>query len=151
MCVAFELACKCGSGLAGFNFKDEIMTGDVISRLYCPRCSNDIKFDSEVMVADNGWIIEYDMDIARFQGRKIKKAVVITPDFIFDEGYCTWRGIYPLDHIDSTIERTEILKLAKVDPKKYLDEMKQWANKRIDRLAKEGWRKALDRENAPAQ
>ncbi|MEK6672934.1 MAG: hypothetical protein AABY42_05570 [Nitrospirota bacterium] len=37
MCVAFELTCKCGNGLAGFNFKDEIMTGDVISRLYCPR------------------------------------------------------------------------------------------------------------------
>lgn len=143
MCVAYELSCSCGSGLAGFNFKDEAMTGEVISRLYCPECSDDIKFNPETMLADNNWIIEYDMDIARFQAQKIKLAPGnITPDFIFDEGYCTWRGVYPADHIDSTIERTEILKLAKINPRKYLEEMKEWANRRMERLAKEGWRKA---------
>lgn len=133
--------------MAGFNFKDELMTGDVISRLYCPQCSKDIKFSSETMIADNGWIIEYDMDIARFQSQKIKTGGLnIPPDFIFDEGYCTWRGIYPTDHIDSVVEREEVVKLAKVDPKRYLQEIKNWANRRMERLAKEGWRKANERE-----
>ncbi|MCL4476674.1 MAG: hypothetical protein M1508_10680 [Nitrospirae bacterium] len=141
--MAYEMNCSCGNGLAGFNFRDEIMTGEVISRLYCPQCSRDIKFDQETMVADNGWVIEYDMDIARFQAQKIKAdALNITPDFIFDESYCTWRGIYPTDHIDSVVERTEIMKLAKINPRKYLEELKEWANTRMERLSKEGWRKA---------
>lgn len=147
MCVAYEMNCKCGSGLAGFNFKDEIMTGETISSLYCPECSRDIRFDPETMLADNGWVIEYDMDIARFHSRKIKPLPDdINPEFIFDKGYCTWRGVYPADHIDSAIERSEIIKLAKINPRKYLEELKEWANRRMDRLSKEGWRKA-DEDN----
>ena len=147
MCVAYEINCSCGNGMAGFNFKDEIMAGEVINRLYCPQCSKDIKFNPETMIADNDWIIEYDMDIARFQAQKIKTGGLnITPEFIFDEGYCTWRGMYPADHIDSTIERAEIVRLAKTDLKKYLEEIKGWANKRMERLAREGWRKANERE-----
>ncbi|MDA8215960.1 MAG: hypothetical protein M0Z64_11905, partial [Nitrospiraceae bacterium] len=87
------------------------------------------------------------MDIARFQAQKIKTGGLnITPEFIFDEGYCTWRGMYPADHIDSTIERAEIVRLAKTDLKKYLEEIRDWANKRMERLAREGWRKANERE-----
>lgn len=144
MCVSYETTCLCGKGLAGFNFKDEIMSEEVISRLYCPQCSNDIKFNHETMIADNGWVIEYDMDIARFLSQKIKTGGLmnITPEFIFDEGYCTWRGIYPTDHIDSAKERDEIVKLAKINPRKYLEEFKKWGIARMDRLAKEGWRKA---------
>lgn len=59
-----------------------------------------------------------------------------------EEGYCAWRGIYPSDHIDSAIERSEIIRLAKIDPKKYMQEMKEWANRRMERLSREGWRKA---------
>lgn len=147
MCMAHEMNCSCGSGMAGFNFKNEIMSGDVITRVYCPRCSRDIKFDHGTMVADNGWAIEYDMEIARFQAHKLKvKPEEVTPDFIFDEGFCAWRGIYPTDHIDSVLERTEILKLARINPRKYLEEMKEWANTRMERLSREGWRKA--RENS---
>lgn len=147
MCVAYEINCSCGNGMAGFNFKDEIMTGEVINRLYCPQCSKDIKFNPETMIADNDWIIEYNMEIAKFQAQKIKTGVLnITPEFIFDKGYCTWRGIYPADHIDSMVERAEVVKLAKTDPKRYLQEIKDWANKRMERLAKEGWRKANEKE-----
>lgn len=147
MCMAHETNCTCGNGMAGFNFKNEIMSGDVINRIYCPECSRDIKFDPETMVVDNGWVIEYDMEIARFQAQKIRmSAEKVTPDFIFDEGYCTWRGVYPTDHIDSVLERTEIMKLAKINPRKYLEEMKEWANTRMERLTREGWRKA--RENS---
>jgi hypothetical protein len=135
--------------MAGFNFRNEVMSGEIIRRIYCPECSGDISFDPATMVADNGWIIEYDMEIARFQSLKLPvKADDITPDFIFDEGYCTWRGVYPSDHIDSVLERTEILELAKINPRKYLEEMKEWANTRMERLTQEGWRKAREHTKA---
>lgn len=148
MCMAHEVTCVCGNGYAGFDFRDEIMTGEVIRRLYCPYCSRDIRFDHKSMLYDNGWIIEYDMDIARFQAQRLNNITEeLTPELIFDRGYCTWRGIYPTDHIDSTIERAEIAKLAKIDPRRYLKEIKEWANTRMERLAKEGWRKASERES----
>lgn len=147
MCMAYEINCSCGNGIAGFNFKDDIMSWKIINHLYCPQCSGDVLFDPDTMVADNGWIIEYDMDIARFQAHKMpSRKDEITPEFIFDEGYCTWRGIYPADHIDSVVERGEILELAKINPRKYLEEMKQWATSRMERLAREGWRKAAREE-----
>ena len=147
MCMAYEIHCSCGNGIAGFNFRDDIMSWKIIDTLYCPRCSGDVMFDPESMVIDNGWIIQYDMDIARFQAQKIpSRKGEITPELIFDEGYCTWRGIYPADHIDSVIERGEILKLAKINPIKYLEEMKQWATSRMERLSQEGWRKAVKAE-----
>lgn len=145
MCMAHEMNCSCGNGMAGFSFKNEIMSGEVINRLYCPACSRDIKFDPATMLADNGWIIEYDMEIARFQAQKIKaKPDEVTPHFIFDKGYCAWRGIYPSDHIDSVAEREEVVKLAKVNPRKYLEELREWANRRMERLEREGWRKARE-------
>ncbi len=147
MCMAFEMNCACGNSMAGFNFKDEVMSEEVIKGLYCPSCSRSVEFDPASMVSDNGWVIEYDMDIARFQSHKIKTFTEdITPEFIFDEGYCTWRGIYPTDHIDSIKEREEIVKLAKVNPKKYLEEIKDWARNRMERLREEGWRKADGKE-----
>ncbi|MFN3479551.1 MAG: hypothetical protein ACK415_04105 [Thermodesulfovibrionales bacterium] len=147
MCMAFEMNCACGSGMAGFNFKDEVMSEEVINGLYCPSCSSRIVFNPDTMIFDNGWIIEYDMDIARFQAQKIGKSIgPITPEFIFDEGYCTWRGMYPSDHIDSVKEREDIVKLAKINPRQYLEEIKDWAKKRMERLSEEGWRKANGKE-----
>lgn len=142
MCMLYEASCSCGANLAGFNFKDDLMSEEVINRLYCPKCSADIRFNPETMLADNGWIIEYDIDIAKFQAQKAKGLTTITPEFIFDEGYCTWRGFYPADHIDSTVERSEISKTAKTDPRKYLENIKAWATGRMGKLSKEGWRKA---------
>ena len=141
MCVDHSVVCKCGNGSAGFNFKDEVMPPEIVNRLYCPKCSGETSFIPETMLSDNGWIIEYNMEIARFMGQKIRKAA-ITPEFLFDEGYCTWRGVYPADHIDSVSERAELVRLAKVNPRKYLEEFKRWGIERMDRLAQEGWRKA---------
>ncbi len=148
MCMAHEMSCSCGNSTAGFNFKNEIMSGDVINRIYCPECSRDIGFDPETMISDNGWVIEYDMEVARFQSCTLPVAPgEVTPDFIFDAGYCTWRGIYPTDHVDSVTERTEILKLAKMNPRKYLEEMKEWATARMERLTREGWRKTREQSS----
>ncbi len=145
MCVSHEMRCGCGQGLAGFNFKESVLHMEVISKLYCPKCSTDIKLNPETMVADNGWVIEYNIDIARLQSNRLNiDPADMTPEFIFDEGYCTWRGAYPTDHIDSVAEKTEISKLAKVNPKKYMDDIRQWATSRMERLNQEGWRKARE-------
>lgn len=141
MCVAYEMKCRCGSKTASFHFKDNLMSEQIIKNLYCPDCSSDINVNYDKMVVDNGWIIEYDMDIVNFMGQKIA-AGSMTPDLLFDEGYCTWNGIYPGDHIDSVKEREKIASLAKSNPSLYLKEMTSWAKKRIERLQNEGWRKA---------
>jgi hypothetical protein len=136
------MMCKCKTNSASFNFKDEILPVEVVAGLYCPRCSGDISYSHETMLTDNGWVIEYDMDVASLMKPKLPAVAAVTPSFLFDEGYCTWRGVYPGDHIDSAREREELLNLAKIDKKKYLEEFKSWGKDRMDRLAREGWRKA---------
>lgn len=144
MCIDHKMTCRCGTHSASFNFKDEIMPVEVIDRLYCPACSSDIKYNTETMLIDNGWIIEYDMELARFTSHKLPYGE-ISPELLFDEGYCTWRGVYPTDHKDSIIEREELVKLSKINPKKYLEEFKKWGVERMERLAHEGWRKANEK------
>ena len=150
MCVEHKIACTCGSNSASFHTKDSILPVEVVQRLFCPACSMNIAFDPETMLSDNGWIIEYDMDLARFMMQKIASAGEISPGFLFDEGYCTWKGVYPNDHIDSIREREELVKLAKTDRKKYFEEFRNWGIKRMERLAQEGWRKAHEREKVTA-
>ncbi len=55
----------------------------------------------------------------------------------------------PTDHIDSVKEREAIVQIAKTDRKRYFEAIKSWGNSRMERLAREGWRKANERE--PAQ
>ena len=141
MCIDHKMICKCGTHTASFNFRDEVMPVEIVSRLYCPQCASSLAFNAESMLRDNGWIIEYDMDVARFMAHKLSGAA-ITPEYLFDQGYCTWRGVYPTDHIDSVKEREELVKLSKINPKKYLDEIRKWGIERMERLAAEGWRKA---------
>lgn len=146
MCVAYEMRCQCGRKSASFHFKDNVMSEQVIKSLYCPECSTDMNIDAAKMVVDNGWIIEYDMDIVKFQGQKLSVSPM-TPDFLFDAGYCTWNGFYPGDHIESVKEREKITSLAKSNPALYLKEIKSWAHERIGRLQDEGWRKAKNGAN----
>ena len=146
MCVDHSKMCSCGKSSASFNFRDEVLPFEAISGLYCPACSRDVHYDASTMLADNGWVIEYNMEVARFMMQKKSPASQVTPEFLFDEGYCTWRGVYPGDHIDSAREREELLKLAKTDKKRYFEEFKTWGVKRMERLALAGWRKANERE-----
>jgi hypothetical protein len=142
--MEYSMKCVCNRREASFNFREEIMPPEVISRLYCPECSGEINFDSDSMLADNGWVIEYDMDVARFSALKTPHLLKeeLTPALLFDEGYATWRGVYPGDHIDSAREREEIVALARIDPRAYIERIKSWGIKRMERLRQEGWRKA---------
>ena len=140
MCMAHEMKCVCGARSASFHFKDNVMPEQVIQRLYCPACAASVPQDAATMVLDNGWIIQYDMEVARSAGGRL--AGEITPGFLFDEGYCTWNGMYPGDHIDSVRERESITVLAKTDPAGYLKKLKNWATERAGRLKDAGWRKA---------
>ena len=150
MCVDHSKRCSCGKSSASFNFRDDILPYESISTVYCPACSQGVSYDPASMLSDNGWIIEYNMEVARFMMQKKAPAEVVTPEFIFDEGYCTWRGVYPGDHIDSAREREDLLKLAKTDKKRYFEEFSRWGIKRMERLALQGWRKANEREPAKA-
>jgi hypothetical protein len=150
MCVEHKITCTCGNTSASFHTKDSILPVEVVQRLFCPACSLKTSFDPGSMLSDNGWTIEYDMDLARFMMQKIASPGEISPEFLFDEGYCTWKGVYPNDHIDSVKEREELVKLAKTDPKRYFDEFRTWGIKRMERLAQEGWRKAHEREKVTA-
>lgn len=146
MCMDHKIVCKCGSSDASFNFKNEIMPPETIQMLYCPKCSEGVSFNQAAMINDNGWIIHYDMEVAGLYSSKLPADVKdrLSPELIFDEGYITWRGVYPGDHIDSANEREELAKLAKIDRNKYFQQMKGWAINRMQRLKEEGWRKAYE-------
>lgn len=140
MCMAHEKKCECGSRSASFHFRDNVLPEQVVQGLYCPSCAPRISADPAFSVTDNGWVIQYNMDIAQAAGARQIGAV--TPSVLFDEGYCTWNGMYPGDHIDSVRERDQITSLAKSNPIEYLKKLKSWAMERAERLKHEGWRKA---------
>jgi hypothetical protein len=139
--MAYEKHCSCGARSVSFHFKDNIMPEQVIKGVYCPSCSKGVALDPATMVDDNGWIISYDMETARFMGEKHLKGD-ITPAVLFDEGYCSWNGVYPGDNLDSVREREQIIALAKTNPLEYLKQLKSWAVQRSEKLKHEGWRKA---------
>jgi hypothetical protein len=146
MCLEVRKTCKCGQNNVQFHLRDNILSQEVISELYCPECSNQVTLDPATMLVDNGWVIEYDMDLARFMtvSKLMLDAETIQPGYLFDSGYACWLEMYPGEKQDILDERAEILKLQKNDPRRYLQEISSWNIARIQRLKADGWRKALD-------
>lgn len=145
MCVEVKKKCQCGSRQAQFHLRDNIMSPRVLDRLFCPACSAGASLNRETMLTDNGWIIEYDMPLARMYGlTKLSLAAeAISPEFIFDQGYATWREMYPGETDDIAGERERIIARKDEDPGRYLQEINAWAINRINRLKEAGWRKAM--------
>ncbi len=143
MCTNLVVSCNCGKEKANIMNKNNILSPHVIRNLYCPECSGDVKFDSETMINDNGWILEYNMPLieATFVRLNVNEQE-ITPEIIFDGGYCSWNGLTPKELDEGRKQREAILKLAKVDMKAYLEKLKNWGNQRMEELKKQGWRKA---------
>ena len=126
------------------NLKD-LLPPQILSHLYCPSCSGNVRFNPDTMVKDNGWILEFDMEAARaFLMSEGVSERVITPDFIFDQGYFSWNGFTPTEIEDRMREREEIMKLAKVDRRKFIKELTSWGINRAARFKEEGWRKTAN-------
>jgi len=145
MCLEVRKTCKCGSKSAQFHLRDNVMSQEVLVEVYCPKCSGEVELNAETMLMDNGWIIEYDMDLAKFLA--VSKLMVdpesVRPGFVFDGGYACWQEMYPGEQQDVLEERKEILALQKQDPSRYLKEISSWNIARIERLKADGWRKAM--------
>ena len=144
MCLEVRKTCKCGSRTAQFHMRDNVMSQEVLTELYCPECSAEVELNPESMFMDNGWVIEYDMDLAKFLA--VSKLMVdpetVRPGFVFDGGYTCWQEMYPGEQQDVLEERKEILAQQKEDPTRYLKEISSWNIQRIVCLKAEGWRKA---------
>lgn len=144
MCVEVRKQCECGLKEAQFHMRDNIMSSEVIDRLYCPSCSAKTEMDKETMLDDNGWIIEYDMDLARMYAisKLSMDPTQVNPEFLFDDGYVAWREMYPGETEDIAGEREQIISTKKENPKRYLEEINAWSINRINHLKEVGWRKA---------
>lgn len=143
MCHAQTRICACGQGTATLHFGNNVLPENIVKGLYCPHCSQGVEFNSETMLSDNGWIIDFEIEGARLFAHEFPAAPEdVTPDFIFDQGFCTWVGFTPTDQRDSYEEKAAIIELAKTDKRRYFQEMKDWSLNRAKRLADKGWRKA---------
>ncbi|MFP7754214.1 hypothetical protein ACLG6S_06070 [Thermodesulfobacteriota bacterium B35] len=143
MCIEVRKTCRCGRQTAQFHMRDNIMSQEVIAELYCPECKKP-ELDPETMLSDNGWVIEYDMELARFLAvsRLMVDPESVRPGYLFDSGYACWLEMYPGEKEDIMEERKEIMALQKEDPTRYLKEISRWNIARIERLKADGWRKA---------
>ena len=144
MCQASTKICKCGQGEASLHFINNVLPENVVRGIHCPNCSSAVEFDKETMLEDNGWIIEFEVEGARLFAKDMGVSEdEITPEFIFDSGYCTWVGYTPSDRTDSFDEKKAIIDLAKTDRARYFEELKNWSINRVNKLSDEGWRKAV--------
>lgn len=143
MCINHRLACSCGQNMANLMFRNHVLPPTVIRRLCCPRCSACLSFDSQRMIADNGWVLEFDMELA---GHRLQQARLgtrgLSPGFLFDEGYASWNGLTPTELEDRLAERQEIIALSGQDMHRYLTALKNWGCQRVQKLRDNGWRKA---------
>jgi hypothetical protein len=144
MCTEVKKTCQCGQKTAQFHLRDNILTKEVIEKIYCPKCTVEFELNPSTMLADNGWIIEYDMELAKFllTSSLQMDPDLVRPGFIFDNSYACWLEMYPGEKQDIEKERQELLALHKEDPKLYLKKISSWNINRIEKLKGEGWRKA---------
>lgn len=143
MCMDIRKSCECGKQRVQFHLRDNILLPDVIERLYCPECHGPVNFGPAAMINDNGWIIEYNMVLAKMMvvQKLMIDADTVTPEFIFDEGYACWQEMYPGEQDEIKTEKTKIVKLLKTDQKRYLETIQNWNIRRIEELKACGWRK----------
>lgn len=145
MCLEVRKTCECGARNVQFHLRDNIMQPEVINRLFCPDCPGDTPFDRDSMLNDNGWVIEYDMTLARMlaTAKLMVQATQVQPAMIFDQGYAAWLEMYPGEREEIKEEKDAIMALIKEDQKKYLQAIQGWNVERVARLKSAGWRKAV--------
>jgi len=133
----------CGQKQANLFFKNHILNPTVLRNIFCPQCSGNVHFDAESMIEDNGWILEFDLDIARSCLHRANiYSAYLSPAFIFDQGYASWNGFTPDELEQRLVERQQIIGLADQDMRLYLAEIKRWGSARVQKFREAGWRKA---------
>lgn len=144
MCLAVFKKCECGASTVQLHLRDNLLPPEVVTRLFCPACPGDQALEPRTMLADNGWLLEYDMVLARGRigARALGGPAEVSPAYLFDQGYCTWLETYPGERDDIRAEKEELLKLRKIDQHRYLQEIMAWNINRLKELKIRGWRKA---------
>jgi hypothetical protein len=142
MCLHQRLSCVCGKNEAYLFHRNDILPEGVVVKVYCPACAHEVSPDSSTMVEDVGWLIEYDMEAAEFFLQQGGIDGPVTPEFIFDEEYCSWYGLSPNDLEENARLHQELLPLQKRDKKSYINRLKEKRLRYVEELKKAGWRKA---------
>ena len=144
MCMAITMECSCGGEFASLHHLNSVLPKEAVKAVHCPACGG-LDFDEDTMFRDNGWVIEYDMEVARsYLTRTGMPADAVTPRLLFEEGYASWNGLTPTDVYDKAMELNELAVRFKDsdDRRAYFEAMKTWTQQRAERLAEQGWRKA---------
>lgn len=142
--MATTIECSCGGEFASLHHLNSVLPREAVKAVHCPSCSA-VAFDDGTMYRDNGWVIEYDMEVARhYLTRTGVEEGAVTPRHIFEEGYASWNGLTPTDAYDKAMELNDLAVQFKGndDRRAYFEAMKTWTRERAERLAKQGWRKA---------
>lgn len=142
MCMMECRRCLCGRQAAYLNFRDNLLTPEILISLYCPECSPLAAFDPATMVADCGWVLEYDMDGAQVLFRQRGLNHALTPELIFDGGYLCWQGFSPGDHEVRSDLHQRLAPLIEEDLNRYLQSLKSEWLAHVERLKAAGWRRA---------
>ncbi|MFC1513238.1 hypothetical protein ACFL5J_02195 [Thermodesulfobacteriota bacterium] len=145
MCIDVRKTCECGANNVQFHLRDNLILPEAITTVFCPSCPGDTPFNDHNMLQDNGWVIEYDMTLAKFlaSGKLAMAADDITPAFLFDQGYACWLEMYPGEKEAIKAEKEQLLRLRETDPREYLQAITSWNIQRVNKVKAAGWRKAL--------
>ncbi len=142
MCMQHHRSCACGAHGAHLSFRDNILTPEILLNLYCPECSSQAEWQPHTMVADCGWILEFDLDGAQFCFLQRGLKILATPEVIFDEGYLSWQGFSPHDLQVNAALHQRLEPLSKQDMNRYLEALRTEWLKHVSGLKAAGWRKA---------
>jgi hypothetical protein len=142
MCMNERRFCECRRNSAFLSFRDNLLPPEILLTLYCPRCRPPAAWDNTTMLADCGWILEYDVERAQayFDLRGIKMQA--TPGVLLDEGYLSWQGLAPGDEeVNARLHRS-LEPLVRQDYLLYLKTLKAKWTEHVAGLKAAGWRKA---------
>lgn len=142
MCMNERRFCECGQNSAFLSFRDNLLPPEILLKLYCPQCRQTVTWDETAMLADCGWVLEYDVDRAQayLDLRGIKPRA--TPAYLFDEGYLSWQGLAPGDEEVNTRLHRRLAPLVRQDYTRYLKTLKTEWSAHVAGLKAAGWRKA---------
>lgn len=122
--------------------RDNILPESILVNLYCPECRHQAQWDPETMTEDCGWILEYDIEGARFFFWQKGMTEEITPDYLFEQGYCSWNGLTPQDLAERTRLHADLAPLFQQDRLAYINALKATMLRHVQELKDAGWRKA---------